>query len=178
MLVKRSRLSRDSLIGCGTMVLAGLALWDLARTPPRRFGMAVLSSTDYPTAVAWVLLAFGGLLAVTSLFGSAAVPGGGAAPADATAAPAGETAPPVARSITRSAPVLLATIVFIALIPVAGFYPATVIYLGVLVYAALEIPSVALRVLSAAAVAVGTAGVVYLVFDVWLNYFLPRGRIW
>jgi hypothetical protein len=168
MVLKRGRLSRDFLIGCGTMVLAGAALWDLARTPPRRFGMAVLSSTDYPTAVAWVLLAFGALLGLTSLWGSSNF--SGAVPPRRVSTEK--------RSIRRSLPVLLATLVFVVSIPVMGFYVSTVIFLGFLVYTALEIPSTAVRLSIALAVATGTAGVVYLIFDVWLNYFLPRGRLW
>jgi hypothetical protein len=175
--------------------------------------MAVLSSTDYPIAVAWVLLGFGALHVVAVVLDGwlrprSGIPAGAGVASQAgadTAAPAAGTATPVHAAapaagtvagsapaperghspLRHSLPVLGATIVFIGAIPILGFYLATTVYLSALLYGAMGAlperrtqPRVVGRIGLALVVAAATVAIVYLVFDVWLSYFLPRGRIW
>lgn len=161
--------SRDAYIGVGTMLVGAIALWDLGRTPPRRFGMAVLSSTDYPTAIAWILLGLGSLVVATELLN-------GLSKRRVTPADTGATS--VAPTFHRSAQLLGATFIFLVLISVLGFYLSAALYLAVLIASALDAIPLANRLGMALAISLLTVGTTYVIFDLWLNYFLPRGLIW
>lgn len=165
---------KDRLIGLGTMALAGLSLWDLHRTPARRFGMAVLSSTDFPIVVAWVLLGFGVILvAVSFLTGRRR----GVTTGSAVASPSDPDGPPRQRfrALRRPALLLAATIGYVTVVPLIGFYPATACYLTGTVAAGTRGRA---RFLWAIAITAVTLALVYLVFHIWLRFFLPRGSVW
>ncbi|TVR05637.1 MAG: tripartite tricarboxylate transporter TctB family protein [Spirochaetaceae bacterium] len=179
---------KDRLIGLGTMALAGLSLWDLHRTPARRFGMAVLSSTDFPIVVAWVLLGFGAILVAATFFAGrgrrvAGVASAGAAlntqpnpqPSDAPSPLMAQSSAERFRTLRRPAVLLAATIGYVFVIPILGFYPATACYLTGTVTAGTRGRA---RFLWALVITATTLALVYLVFHIWLRFFLPRGSVW
>lgn len=166
-------MKKDQWIAIGTVGTAAAALWDLGRTEARRFGMASLSSTDFPTAVAWVLLGLGALLFAATWF-ARAVPAA-AAPSGTDTAGAGG-APP-ARLWRRSWALLLVTVVYIVVMPTIGFYLSTAVYLVVMVYAGAS-GSTRRRAMTTAVIAMVSVGIIYFLFNVWLRFFLPRGVLW
>ena len=163
-------MQKDRWIGLGTIVLALVCMWDLNRTPPRRFGMAVLSSTDFPTVVVWVLLAFGVLLVASTL---RPFRRGRALTLNADGPRV--NSPPKKTSWRAPGFLLAATVVYVYATPVFGFYPATAVYLCGAVYVGAPVPR---RWLPASLISAVSILVIYAVFHLWLNFFLPRGSVW
>ncbi|MBI3078844.1 MAG: tripartite tricarboxylate transporter TctB family protein [Deltaproteobacteria bacterium] len=158
-------MTADALLGLLVMAFSA-ALYYLARDIPQP-PLVPIGPDIYPRVVVAIFFLLGAALLLTGLRQIRRT-------AEPEEVPA-RAAPGLLARYRLVIPSFLATSLYVLLIPLLGFHPATFLFL--LALQVLLGPRRPRDLATYGAVAVGSLGVLYLVFEVYLRIFFPRGTL-
>jgi putative tricarboxylic transport membrane protein len=154
----RPNLGSDFATGAGTLALAAVALISLYTERSVKFGISGISSTDFPKAVAWVLLGLGALLVGKSVVQRAAA-GSQFSWSD------------FLQKYRRPLVILVSTLIYVLVLNVLGFFVSSTLFL---LWAGVYLGG-RQRLWLLVVVTLGSIVVLYLVFARMLHLLLPTG---